>query len=88
MSRINFKEFKVFKDITQTEFRTVDVSRAFADTLYKNGTGIVMHDLALRIFRSEGEMELDKEEERIVRQTAAAFCTPVFIDSLSANFTE
>ena len=88
MSKINFKEFKLFKDITQTEYRTVDVSRVFADTLYKNGTGIVIHDLALRIFRSEGGMELDGEEEQLICKMAMNFCTPVFIDSLSANITE
>lgn len=88
MSKINFKQFKIFTDIAQTESRTVDVSRVFADTLYKNGTGIFVHDLALRIFRSEGEMELSKEEEQVICKAAAQFCTPLFIDSLGANFTD
>ena len=88
MSKINFKQFKIFNDISQTEYRTVDVSRVFADTLYKNGTGIFIHDLALRIFRSEGEMELSTEEEQVICKAASQFCTPLFIDSLGANFTE
>ena len=88
MAKINFKQFKLFTDITQQHSDTVDVSRAFADTLYKNGSGIVMHDLALRIFRSEGEMELTHEDVVTIQRAAERLCTPVFIDSIKANLVE
>lgn len=88
MSRINFKQFKLFTDITQKHTDTIDVSRLFADILYKKGSGIVMHDLALRIYRSEGEMQLSKEDVAIIKDMANSCCTPTFIDSLLANLVE
>lgn len=88
MPKINFKQFKMFTDITQTHTNTLDVSRAFADTMYKNGSGIVMHDLALRIYRSEGEMQLSPEDVEVIKGTATNFCTPSFIDSVVANLVE
>ena len=33
---INFKKFKLFKDISQTDSVTMDVSRDFSDLMYKN----------------------------------------------------
>lgn len=58
MKKVNFREFGVYTDITRTEKRTVDLSKAIADKLYTEFPGIAAHDLALRIYRSEGEMEL------------------------------
>ncbi len=88
MPRINFKKFNLFTDISQERTDTIDVSRAFADILYKRGTGIAIHDLALRIYRSEGEMALSAEDAAIILENAKSACTPVFIDSLNANLRE
>lgn len=88
MTRINFKRFKLFTDITKRHADTIDVSRIFADILYKCGSGIAMHDLALRIYRSDGEMQLSPEDVAIVKEAANSCCSPAFIDSLSANFVE
>lgn len=88
MPRINFKKFNLFTDISQEHTNTIDVSRAFADSLYKNGNGIVIHDLALRIYRFEGEMALTAEEAAIVKDHAKRCCTPLFMDSLDANLVE
>ena len=88
MPKINFKKFNLFTDISQEHTNTVDVSRAFADNLYKRGNGIVVHDLALRIYRSEGEMTLSAEDVAIILENAKSSCTPIFIDSLNANLRE
>lgn len=81
---INFKKFKLFKDISQTDSVTMDVSRDFSDLIYKNMNGIAAHDLALRIFRSTGEMELSREEAELMMEFAKQ-TTPIFFDSLQAN---
>lgn len=81
---INFKKFKLFKDISQTDSVTMDVSRDFSDLMYKNMNGIAAHDLALRIFRSTGEMELSREEAELMMEFAKQ-TTPIFFDSLQAN---
>lgn len=81
---INFKEFRLFTDITQTDTVVVDTRKELADLMYKNLNGIVAHDFALRIFRSEGEMELTEEEEMIILGFAEK-TTPIFYDSLKMN---
>ena len=81
---VNFRQFKLFTDISQTDSRVLDVSRDFADLMYKNLNGIVAHDLALRIYRSTGEMELTQEEEMVLVEFAKQ-ATPIFYDSLQEN---
>ena len=81
---INFKEFKLFKDISQHATVLVDARRDLADLMYKNLNGIVAHDLALRIFHSDGDVELNQEEEMLIMAFAET-TTPVFYDSLMKN---
>ena len=82
--KINFKEFRMFVDITQENTRVVDVRREFADIIYKSVNGVVAHDLALRIYRTEGEIEVNPEEFGIMSQIAESG-TPIFNDSFKAN---
>ncbi len=88
MAKINFRKFKLYRDIAHQVVDVIDVTRLFADILYQNGIGIVIHDLALRIFHSEGEMELKEEEVKIIEDVARHVCTPAFIDSLKSNISE
>ena len=85
--KINFKEFRMFVDITQENTRVVDVRREFADIIYKSVNGVVAHDLALRIYRSQGEIEVNPEEFGIMSQIAESG-TPIFNDSFKANVIE
>jgi len=87
MKTVNFKNFKMFKDITQEETVEVDARREIADSIYKNSAGIMAHDLALRIYRSEGAMELSDEEAGFLEDFASRG-TPLFTDSMKANITE
>ena len=77
----------MFVDIAQENTRVVDVRREFADIIYKSVNGIVAHDLALRIYRSEGEIEVNPEEFEIMSQIAESG-TPIFNDSFKANIIE
>lgn len=86
--KLNFKEFKMFVDIAQVETRTVDIRKEFADIIYKSVNGIVAHDLALRIYRSEGELEFTNPEEIQIMRSVAASATPLFTDSFNANVVE
>ena len=74
----------MFVDIAQEDTRVVDVRREFADIIYKSVNGVVAHDLALRIYRSEGEIEVNPEEFGIMSQIAESG-TPIFNDSFKAN---
>ena len=88
MPKVNFRKFKVFKDITRTSFDTIDIRRVFSDIIYKNGTWIEMRDFAVRILESDDEIELSEGEVTIARAIASRLCTPVFIDSLEENIKE
>ena len=84
MKQIDFKNFKQYDDISHETTTTVDIRRAFADLMYKNMNGIVAHDLALRIYRSEEPISLNEEEEKIILQLAENGL-PIFMDSLKDN---
>ena len=43
-----------------------------------------MHDLAMRIYRSDGPVELDDADVRLLREFALTL-SPAFIDSLEQN---
>lgn len=87
MKNIDFKRFKIFTDITREKTSLMDVRTPLADTLYKNANGIVAHDLALRIYRSDGEIELEDSDVRLLRDFANTL-TPIFMDSLEENLKE
>lgn len=81
---IDFKHFKTFLDISQEKTVERDIHKDVADAIYKNMNGIVAHDLALRIYRADGPIELCDEDEQTLRQFVSG-TTPIFIDSFEAN---
>ena len=84
MKQIDFKNFKQYTDISHETTTTVDIRRGCADLLYKNVNGVVAHDLAFRIYRSEEPISLNEEEEKIILQLAENGL-PIFMDSLKDN---
>ena len=87
MKTINFKEFRMFTDIRQVESIIIDYSVDFADLLYKNTNGIMGHDLALRIYRSEGPVSFNDEELSFLRDFITG-TTPIFQDSFEQNIVD
>lgn len=87
MKKINFKDFKMFTDISQSNTIQSDVSRELADTIYKNAHGIMAHDLAFRIYKSEGEIEMSNEEVEFIKNFLQN-STPLLQDSFLANLKE
>lgn len=84
--KINFKKLRMYADITRSEesVLVIDARKQFADILYKNGAGIECLDLALKIYRSDGEDEYTEQEYSIMKQMAS-MCSPMFIDAIN-NF--
>jgi len=87
MKTIDFRHFKMFTDIAQENVIEQDLHKDFADLLYKNVNGIVAHDLALRIYRSEKPVELSDDEIALLREFIKNG-TPIFIDSFENNIKE
>lgn len=81
--KINFKKLRMYSDITRSKESALvmDVRKQFADILYKNGSGIECLDLALKIYRSDGEEEYTENECNTIRQMAS-MCSPMFIDAI------
>ncbi len=88
MAKINFKAFELPTDISGRQTRTADVRESFADLLYKNVNGVAAGALAMKIYRSEGELELSGEEAATVVKLAEQLCTPIFIDALKKALGE
>ncbi|MGL4520795.1 MAG: hypothetical protein ACRCUJ_14295 [Phocaeicola sp.] len=82
MKKVNFKELSIYKGISKREKVIGDARESFADILYSQSNGIRSHSLALKIFESDGEIEVTTEEEQLIVSIAERFCTPAFIDGL------
>lgn len=80
MKKVNFKNFVMLMDITGERTKALDIRRAVSDKLYTEVPGIVAHDLALRIYRSEGAIELNEEETALMTDFAR-HCSGAFADS-------
>lgn len=80
MTKVNFKEFRMFLDITGERTKLFDIRREVADSIYTEMSGIVAHDLALRIYRSDGEIELNVEEINLLTAFSKR-CSGAFADS-------
>ena len=81
--KIDFKRLKMYADITRSEesVLVIDARKQFADIIYKNGSGIECLDLALKIYRSDGEEEYSEHEYSIIKQMSS-LCSPMFIDAI------
>ena len=85
---IDFTSFKMFTDISQEETVISNQAREFADVVYKNLPGIAAHELAMRIYKSKGPIELSDEDLAILVPFVEQGFLPVFIDSFKANLIE
>ncbi len=83
MAKIDFQHFRIPTGINREHHRTGDARESVANMLYLNVNGIRAHALAMKIYRSEGETEYTEEEVRTLREVAAAYGTPAFIDGLN-----
>lgn len=81
MKKINFEKLEIFTDIAKTNKVESDVKTDFANFIYKNGSGIEMHALALKIYNSEGETEYNDKECELIR-AASRSLAPFFIDAI------
>lgn len=88
MKTIDFTKFKMFVDISQEETVISNQRVEFADVIYKNVPGIAAHELAMRIYKSDGPMELSDEDLSILLPFVEQGFVPVFVDSFKANLID
>ena len=64
---IDFKNFKLFYGLDDTSFQIIDWRKDFANYLLARMGGIEGMDLALRIHRSDGPVELSEAEFETIK---------------------
>ena len=85
MIKIDFSNITVYTDIAKTKAVVKDLKEEVANDLYMHGQGIAFHALALKIYNSTGEVELDDKEYQLLMNYANQMCTPMIIDAFK-NF--
>ena len=82
MKKINFKSMKFYTGIDHTQQIEQDIRLDIANLIYKNGD-IRGLDIAQRIYKSEGIVELSDDEYSIIIILVKKFCTPQVIESFN-----
>lgn len=71
--KINFKEVKVATSIKKDNYRVEDMRENLANAIYNNESNIAYMALAMKIYNSDGEVELDEKETTLLKN----FCKNV-----------
>ena len=81
MKKINLKKLTVYGSIDKTNRMICDITKDLADYIYLNTNGIANHALALKIYNSEGTIEINEEEEELLKQDIQSL-KPCVIDAI------
>lgn len=73
MKKINFAALQLATSIKKDEFLVKDVREDLANAMYQNARGIGYMSLAMKIYKSEGEVELDEKEFKLLQEFGQGF---------------
>ena len=76
MKKINFAALQIATNIKKEEFITKDIREELANAIYQNARGIGYMALAIKIYKSDGEVELDNKEFKLLKDFGQGF--PLF----------
>lgn len=79
--KVNFKRFPVYADIRKEIVIEQDISFVLSNGIYTHIGGIMAHAVAMKIYNSDGEIELTDEETLALNGWAKMF-VGVIADSL------
>lgn len=88
MKNLDLKNIKFYKDLSKKEFILFDASKELANFIYTNMTGIAYHALALKIWDSDGKVELDEEEEQLLWDVVNRYLKPCVIDAIKEQLQQ
>ena len=77
MKKINFKEFQIQENLFSDTKTLVDVREGFSNVVYKNSQGIKGLNLALKIYKSDGETEFNDDELQIIKNISEICVAPI-----------
>lgn len=79
--KANFKRFPVYMSIRKDMVQEQDISFILSNAIYTNIPGVMAHSVAMRIYESDGDMELSEEETMQLEQWAGMF-SGIIADSI------
>lgn len=85
--KINFEKFPMFTSIRKDETREINVKYELANLLYTKGQGVVCGALAMKIYQTEGDVELSEMEYKTLGAFVEQF-SPIFADSMKSYLKE
>ena len=88
MAKINFKEFQLYTGCDKETTIPMDVRKRIGDMFYLHGTGIAQAELALRIFKSDGPIDLSADDMKTLTQVGRLLLPGTIIDCLEMNIVK
>ena len=73
MKKINFAALQIATSIKKDEFITKDIREELANAMYQNARGIGYMALAMKIYKSDGEVERDNKEVKLLKDFGQGF---------------
>ena len=71
--KINFKKFPLYTGISRRKTTPMDISLAVCEGIYGNSPGVQAHSLAMKIYQSDGDVELDVAEVQLLHRSMDLF---------------
>lgn len=84
MAKINFQHILVPQDPAGKEIVDMDIRESLGNIIYRFGQGIACHSLALKIYNSKGELELEEDETELLKNFVEQLCTPAISDGIKS----
>lgn len=81
MGRIDLSKLKVYNDLSRKNSTEIDIREEFANVIYRGFPGMQYHSLCHKIYDSMGEVELNDNECRLIKD-AASTCIPAVYDAI------
>lgn len=76
MKKINFSALQIAESIKKDKFVEKDIREELANAMYQNARGIGYMALAMKIYKSADEVELDDKEFKLLKDFGQGF--PLF----------
>ena len=81
MKKIDFQHFRIANGIKNDVIVEIDTREQLADVIYNNVNGIAALTLAQKIYKSEGEIEYDEREIKVLTEVIDNICRAAIVDA-------
>lgn len=86
--KVDFSKVTIWDGVAHRTCVVRDLREEIADAIYKNGAGIAHYALAMKIYNSAGETEIDGKERALLTEFFGKMGTPALIDAMEEALAE